>query len=338
MTHGVRNVRPDAWVSATPLADGGAGTLDVLLDAIGGTKRFADTVDPWGTKRRAPIALLGEGVACVETAAAVTGDALTAGSEGTGTLIRTAAEMVGPEGTILVGVGGTASTDGGVGLARSLGWAFFDEGGRPLGPGGGALENLRYIDRPTEPLHAKVIGLCDVEVPLPMSAEMFASQKGASLEEIQALKRGLENLAEVVHDTLDLDLSRLPFGGAGGGIAAGLVAFLGAELRSGFQYVADAVHLADLIDMADAVITGEGRFDEQSLKGKVPAGVAAMAHEHGVPCLGLFGDLSVAERIALNAGFSDVLDLRRLESEGNSTDPAEMLTFATEALVRRQPF
>ena len=338
MTHGVRNVRPEAWVSATPLADGGAGTVEVLLDAVGGTKRFADTVDPWGTKRRAPIALLEDHVACIETAVSSTGDPLRADSEGVGTLIRAAVEMCGPDATILVGVGGTASTDGGVGLARALGWGFFDEGGRPLPPGGGSLELLRYIDRPTEPLAAKVIGLCDVDIPLDMSAEMFGPQKGASPDQVELLARGLQNLAEIVRDTLAVDLFGLPHGGAGGGIGAGLVAFLGAELRSGFSYVADAVHLADLIGMADAVITGEGRFDEQSLKGKVPAGVAAMAHEHGVPCLGLFGHLSVSERMALNAGFSDVLDLRAIETEGMPTDPGEILTSATEALVRRQPF
>lgn len=338
MTHGVRNVRPDAWVSATPLADGGGGTLEVLLDAIGGVKRYADTVDPWGARCRAPIAVLNDQVAFLETAASSTGDALRADSEGTGTLIRAAAEMIEPQGTILVGVGGTASTDGGVGLARALGWGFFDEGGRPLGPGGGNLEKVRYIDPPSDPLQATVIGLCDVDVPLGMSAEMFAAQKGASPDEVEQLGRGLVNLAGIVRDTLEVDLSRAPFAGAGGGLGAGLIAFLGAELRSGFHYVADAVHLADLIEVADAVITGEGRFDEQSLKGKVPVGVATMAREHGVPCLGLFGDLSVTERIALNAGFADVLDLRGVEGEGRAVAPAEILTSATEVLVRRQPF
>ncbi|MFP5351972.1 MAG: glycerate kinase [Actinomycetota bacterium] len=338
MTHGVRNVRPEAWVSATPLADGGAGTLEVLLDAVGGVKRFADTVDPWGAKRRAPIALLNSNVACIETAASSSGDPLRADSEGIGTLIKAAAEMCGAGGTVLVGVGGTMSTDGGVGLARALGWGFFDEGGRPLPAGGGSLAELRYIDRPSEPLDVTVIGLCDVDIPLEMSAEMFGPQKGASPDQVELLTRGLVNLADIVRGTLDIDLSSLPFGGAGGGIGAGLVAFVGAELRSGFSYIADAVHLADLIGMADAVITGEGRFDEQSLRGKVPAGVAAMAHEHGVPCLGLFGHLSVSERMALNAGFSDVLDLRGVEMDGKPADPGELLTSATEALVRRQPF
>src|SRR5688572_14041461 len=134
MTHGVRNVRPEAWVSATPLADGGAGTLEVLLDAVGGVKRYSDTVDPWGTKRRAPIALLDDRVACIETAVSSAGDPLRADSEGVGNLVRAAVEMCGSDVTVLVGVGGTASTDGGVGLARALGWGFFDEGGRPLPP------------------------------------------------------------------------------------------------------------------------------------------------------------------------------------------------------------
>lgn len=338
MTHGVRNVRPDAWVSSTPMADGGGGTLDVLVDAVGGAKRFADTVDPWGARSRAPIALLNDRVAFVETASPTSGDSMRADSEGVGRLIRAAAEMTGPGGTILVGVGGTASTDGGVGLARALGWGFFDERGQPLPGGGGSLENLAYIDPPAEPLEINVVGLCDVDARLGESAALFAPQKGASPDEVERLRRGLSNLGDIVRNAVEVDVARLPFAGAGGGIAAGLVAFLGAELKPGFAYIADIVHLADLIDTADAVITGEGRFDEQSLKGKVPVGVAMLAREQGVPCLGLFGEMSVTERAALNAGFADVLDLRGIEPTTRSDDPAEAVTSATETLVRRQPF
>ncbi len=338
MIEGVRNVRPDAWVTSTPLADGGSGTLEVLVDAVGGDKCFADTVDPWGRKRRRRFALLNDRVAFVETASESIGDPLRADSEGVGNLIRVAAEMVGREGTILVGVGGTASTDGGLGLARALGWKFLTDRGESLPPGGGSLVNVAHIDPPAERLEVKVVGLCDVDVPLDQSAELFAPQKGASREEVERLRRGLSHLGDIVRDTMGVDLAALAFGGAGGGVGAGLAAFLGGELRSGFRYVADVVHLADLIDVADAVITGEGRFDEQSLKGKVPAGVAGLAHDHGVPCLGLFGALSVSERTALNAGFADVMDLRAVDSEAAPADAAAALTAATEALIRRQPF
>lgn len=339
MTHGVRNARPDAWVSSTPLADGGGGTLGVLSDALGGYKRFIDTVDPWGTRCRVPIAVFDGGVAVLETAWPVTGDALRADSEGVGRAIRAAAEIVGPDGTVLVGVGGTASTDGGVGLATALGWRFFDERNEPLQPGGGALEGLRYIDPPSDPVKVKVIGLCDVDVGIDRAADMFAPQKGASEEEAGRLQRGLENLTDIVRGTTDIDLGRVAFGGSGGGIGAGLVAFLGAELRSGFRYVAEAAHLDELIRSADAVITGEGRFDEQSLKGKAPVGVAGMAHALGVPCLGLFGEISVPERSVLNAGFADVLDLTR-DPEGSASAalPADAVTTATETLIGRQPF
>lgn len=338
MTHGVRNVRPQAWVSASPLADGGGGTLDVLVDAVGGTKQFTDTVDPWGMKRRVAIGLLNESVAFIESAAETTGDALRADSLGVGRLIRVAADIVGPDGTVLVGVGGTASTDGGVGLARALGWRFLDERSQLLPAGAGSLEDLRYIDPPAERISIRVVGLCDVDVPIDQSAEMFAPQKGASSVEVDRLGRGLSNLCDVIRDTIEVDVRGLSFGGAGGGIGAGLVAFLGAELRSGFSYVADVMNLSDLIETADAVLTGEGRFDEQSLKGKVPVGVAGIARELGVPCLGLFGDISVSERTALNAGFSDVLDLRGIPEGTLPADPAGSVTAATEALVRRQPF
>lgn len=339
MTHGVRNARPDAWVSSAPLADGGSGTLSVLSDALEGSKRFVDTVDPWGARCRVPIAVLDGGVALLETAWPVTGDALRADSEGVGRSLRAAAEIVGPGGTVLVAVGGTVSTDGGVGLATALGWRFFNERNEPLRPGGGALEDLRYIDPPSDPLQVNVIGLCDVDVGLDRTAGMFAPQKGASEEEVGRLQRGLENLADIVRGTTDIDLGRVAFGGSGGGIGAGLVAFLGAELRSGFGYVAEAAHLHEMVEMADAVITGEGRFDEQSLAGKAPVGLAGMAHGLGVPCLGLFGEISVPERSVLNAGFADVLDLTR-DPEGSDSAalPAEAVTVATETLIARQPF
>lgn len=340
MVEGVRGVDPSAIVSSAPLADGGGGTLDALLDALGGARSFETTVDPWGARARVPMALLANDDVCIETATSVAGDALTADSHGTGLLLRRAGEIVEGSGRVLVAVGGTVSTDGGTGLARALGWSFLDSEGREVPPGGAGLERIARVQPPVVPVQVEVVGLCDVEAPLTGqagSARSFAPQKGASPEQVEVLERGLLNLARIVRSHLGVDLDEVRFAGAGGGIAAGLRAFAGAELRSGFEFVSKAMRLRSLIAASDVVITGEGRFDEQSLAGKAPVGVARASHELGIPCLGLFGELASPAKAALTAGFSDVLSLRDEFGAGAIADASTVLTEATRLLLSRQP-
>ena len=340
MAEGVRKVDPSAILSSAPVADGGAGTLDALLDAIGGERRFETTVDPWGGRLRTAVALLSNGDVCIETATSLQGDPLTADSYGVGLLIRQALELTQGEGRVLVAVGGTASTDGGTGLARALGWAFLDEGGREVPQGGAGLGHIASIRAPENPTPTSIVGLCDVKAPLTGeagSAYRFASQKGASPDQVDVLERGLLNLTTQVRAHLGRDLEKVDHAGAGGGIAAGLHAFAGAELRSGFDQVCEAMRLRGLISSADFVITGEGRFDEQSIAGKAPVGVARVAHELGIPCLGLFGELASPPKVALTAGFSDVLSLRDVFGPEATSEPASLLTDATQMLLSRQP-
>lgn len=340
MAEGVRRVDPSAILSCAPVADGGEGTIDALIDALGGERSFETTVDPWRKRARCAIAMLSSGDVCVEAATTLTGDPLTADSEGLGRLIRRAAELLHDDGRVLVAVGGTASTDGGTGLARSLGWSFLDGDGTEVPPGGAGLASIAQIKRPERPLDVAILGLCDVNAPLTGhdgSARSFAPQKGATSEQVELLERGLENLATVARSELHVDLQKVDFAGAGGGIAAGLHMFAGAELRSGFSFVSDAMRLPSLISSMDFVITGEGRFDEQSVAGKAPVGVARAAHEIGVPCLGLFGELASPAKVALTAGFSDVLSVRESLEDSERKDPGESLTEATQLLVSRQP-
>ena len=340
MAEGVRRVDPTAILSSAPVADGGAGTLDALIDAIGGERHFETTVDPWGARLRSAIAMLSNGDVCIETAASQTGDPLTADSYGIGLLIRRAAELIGESGRVLVAVGGTVSTDGGTGLARALGWRFMDSEGEDVPGGGLGLERIVRVEPPQDRAQIPVVALCDVKAPLTGeggSARCFAPQKGASPDQVEVLERGLLNLARVVRSQRGTDLGKVGYAGAGGGIAAGLHVFVGAELRSGFDVVADAMRLRALVSSADFVITGEGRFDEQSVTGKAPVGVARVARELGIPCLGLFGEMGSPPKVALTAGFSDVLNLTETFGPKPKDEPATLLTEATQVLLSRQP-
>lgn len=336
MAEGIRAAVPDAVVSLCPVADGGEGTLAALLDALGGSKAYLSATDPWDRPARFPVAFLDDGTVCCETSSSASGDPRAADSHGIGVLLKRVLDER-PGTHIALGIGGTASTDGGTGLARALGWRFLDANGRDLPPGGAALSELYTIAPPERPIEGTVVGLCDVDAPLTGptgSAARFAPQKGAGPEDVVILERGLERLAEVTRSELGIDLGALEGAGAGGGIGAGVVAFCAGSLVSGFDHVASALRLRTRIEAADLVITGEGRFDEQSLQGKASAGVARLSHETGVPCLGIFGSLGVPLATVLGAGFSDALTI---PVSADGVAPAAGLTRAAEALMLRQP-
>lgn len=339
IAEGVRSAHPASVISLCPIADGGEGTLAALLDAVGGIKRFVTGTDPWGRRARIPVAVLEDGTLCVESASSVAGDPVLADSSGLGSALAEVAATE-PDVMVLIGIGGTASTDGGVGLGRALGWRFLDGDGEPIARGGAGLVDLHRIIPPETPVPITVKGLCDVDAPLTGadgSARRFAPQKGATPEEVDVLERGLQRLAEVVHADLGIDVHAVPRAGAGGGIAAGVAAFCGGELTSGFEYLADALGLRSRIDASDLVITGEGRFDEQSIQGKASAGIARLSHERGVPCLGLFGQMTVSMPAALGTGFSDVATVDASTPPGEPADAATRLVAAASTLLSRQP-
>jgi glycerate kinase len=287
-----------------PIADGGEGTVDCLVAATGGRKMFAAVTGPLGNRVSAAWGLLGDGRTAVLEMAAASGlplvprdkrNPLLTTTFGTGELIKAALDH-GLE-RIIIGIGGSATVDGGVGLAQALGGRFRDAESREIGPGGAELERLAHVDlEKLDPRarQAEILVASDVQNPLTGpdgAARVFGPQKGATPEQVERLERGLRRLAECIRRDLGVDVERLPGGGAAGGLGAALVAFLGARLQSGIDLVLDALRFAEHLRGASLVITGEGRMDDQSLRGKAALGVARRARQAGVPCLAVVGRL-----------------------------------------------
>ena len=284
-----------------PVADGGDGTLDALVAGVGGSVMGVIARGPLGLPVRAHLAQLADGTGVVEMAQA-SGLALVpvqdrdptrASSIGTGELIKGAFARR-PK-RILVALGGSATVDGGTGLARALGVRFLDVNGRELPDGGGALGSLARIDATKLDPRVRatpLIALADVTNPLlgpEGAAEVFGPQKGATRADVATLERGLARLAERLSVDLGADVAELPGAGAAGGAGA-MLAALGAELQPGAQVVLDALRFGERLTGAALVVTGEGRLDRQSLSGKAPVAVARSAANVGVPCAGIVGE------------------------------------------------
>jgi glycerate kinase len=301
---GWRRAVPDAVVDLAPMADGGEGTLDTLVQALGGRRVVRRVSGPLGDPVEAEYGVIdgrGGPMGVVEMARA-SGLGLTAESRrdpmrattrGTGELILAAAE----EGadSVLVCIGGSATNDGGAGMAQALGVRLLDEQGADILSGGEGLLRLARID--ATPLHPlvrslRVVVATDVDNPLtgPLGASaVYGPQKGASPENVAVLDRALAHYAAVIHRDLGIDVRDVPGAGAAGGLGAGLIVFLGARLRPGAEVVMEAVGLERRLERADLVVTGEGTFDEQSLRGKAPGAVLTLARAHGVPAVVLCG-------------------------------------------------
>ncbi|MCK9519095.1 MAG: glycerate kinase [Dehalococcoidia bacterium] len=291
---GVGAMRPGWDVELLPLSDGGPGFVSALHTALGGDIRAALTHDPLGRKVVGRYLWVGgRGMVVVEAAQAnglfhlrtEERDALGADTFGVGELLAAAARDE-PR-TLLVGVGGSATTDGGAGMARALGARFFDASGQELGPGGGELLRLDRIEWEAPRWASQVpeiVVATDVTNPLTGpsgAAQVYGPQKGATPDDVTVLDRALARYAEVVRRDLGTDIAAVAGGGAAGGLAAGIVAFLGGRIESGFEVVAEATGLRERIAAADVVITGEGSFDAQSLQGKTTGRLLALATEVG---------------------------------------------------------
>lgn len=322
MALGARDAFPDAELRTQPLADGGEGSLECIAAARPVSTTTVTAEDAYGTAVQARV--LDDGAALMiavhETqrlaARPTPAAALRASSRGTGLALVEARRMF-PGREIVVWIGGTASTDGGAGAAQAAGWRLLDAQGRHVAPGGAALRSLARIEPPPEPFPPPVTGACDVVNQLlgeRGAAHVFASQKGAGSSEMQVLEDGLVNLAECVRRDVGVDLESLPYGGAGGGLGAGLVAFFAAELDDGFARVARETRLTDAIRWADAVVTGEGRVDAGSLGGKVTDNVARLCAHADTPCFVVTGEIALpaallpAEQALGAAGVVSVVD------------------------------
>lgn len=338
MREGASRSDPGARVIECPLADGGEGSVDVLLEHLGGVRHEVAVRRADGRPARAAFAELNDGRSAVEMAAA-SGlssmralDPLRASSLGTGDLIEAASRS---SESVIVFVGGSASTDGGTGAARAVGWEFDDRDGRPIPLGGGGLNALSALRRPSSSRLLDVLGACDVSNTLigpDGAARVFAPQKGATANDVVALERGLEHLAATVLDELNVDIASIPHGGAGGGMGAGLVAFFGGRLTSGFEIVARAANLDAALARADLVITGEGRLDATSFSGKVVSGVVTRARAAKVPCAAVVGASDISEASARDHGIDHLVTLADSTPD---TDPQAGIAQAVEMLLRR---
>jgi len=338
---GVSLAAPDAALVLVPIADGGDGTVDALVAATHGERRTLRVRGPLGDPVEAGYGLIdGRSTAVIEMAKAAglalvppeRRDPRVTTTYGVGELLQNAYE--GGARHFIVGIGGSATNDGGAGMAQALGYHLLDGNGHDLSPGGLALTRLARIA--VEGVHANwkettVEVACDVTNPLtgPTGASaVYGPQKGATPEMVAELDAALKHFAEVIRHDLGVDVEQLPGAGAAGGLGAGLVAFTGAKLRPGAEMVMEALHLDERLKGADLVITGEGRLDSQTARfGKGPAAVARHARNAGIPVVAIGG--SVADETDLRLLFDG---LEATVVEPGSLD--EALAQAGPLLVR----
>ena len=299
----ILRVRPGAEVVAVPVADGGEGSVDAFLAAMGGERIEVPVHGPHMEEMTGFYGLLPDGTAVIEMAAAaglpLVGDRLepdTATTYGVGELMAAAAEQGAQR--IILGLGGSATNDGGCGAAAALGVRFMRADGSVFIPAGGTLNEIDSIDMSgRRPLPAVTV-MCDIDNPLcgPSGASaVFGPQKGADSAMVQRLDENLAHLAAVIGRDLGLQVKDVPGAGAAGGMGGGSLAFWGGQLQMGIQTVLDTVGFDELVEGAKLVFTGEGRLDSQSLRGKVIDGVAKRARKHGVPVVAVVG--AVAEDV-----------------------------------------
>lgn len=320
----IASVVPGAAIVVKPMADGGEGTAQAML-ALSSSNGLAAGNGQWIKKTvTGPLPdirvcagfawFAAEKMAVVEMATA-SGLGLLVPQEknplktttyGTGQLIQAGMDYGAQR--ILLAVGGSATVDGGTGAATAMGWKFLDKDGREVGPGGGQLLDVAKIIPPANQPRLGVEVLCDVDNPLcgeQGAARIYGPQKGATQEMVEVLEAGLENFAELVQRQLGCDIANLPGAGAAGGLAAGAVAFMGAKLVRGVETVISWTRLDQAMAGADWVITGEGCFDEQSLRGKVVAGVAKAARNAGAKVAVLAGQVLLPREKYRDLGVAD---------------------------------
>lgn len=320
VAEGWREVAAGDELLIRPLADGGPGFVAVLAEAVGGRRVPVPTVDPLGRPVSGEILLTDDGTAYVESAqacglhllAAAERDPKATTSYGLGTLLTAAVEYGAR--TVVVGLGGSATNDAGAGMLTALGVTPLDAAGLALPYGGAALVGVAGLDGAPRLRKAALVAATDVDNPLlgPHGASaVYGPQKGATPADVPLLDAALARFAAVLERELPgcpANLGALPGGGAAGGLGAAILA-LGGRCESGIGLVSRAIGLPAALDAADLVITGEGCFDHQSLRGKVVAGVAGAARDRGVPCVVLAGQVHTGRREAASAGVTEAYSL-----------------------------
>ncbi len=310
-------------VVTIPVADGGEGSVDAFLKALGGEKIALSVQGPYGEQIQSFWGILKDGTAVIEMAAAAgltlaekNLNPLKTTTYGLGQLISHALDKKCKK--IIVGMGGSATNDGGAGAAAALGVRFLDRQGRAFVPVGGTLCEIDKIDiSGLDPRIKKteMVAMSDIDNPLTGeqgAAYVFGPQKGGNLHQIAQLDAGLAHLAQIIRRDIKMEVEHLPGAGAAGGLGAGMVAFLGATMQMGINAVLDAVAFESLIEGANLIITGEGKLDQQSLRGKVVIGVAKRAQKKAVPVLAVVGAAEIPLRALRQYGIISVFTINRL--------------------------
>jgi glycerate kinase len=318
MSEGILKAIPNAEILAIPMADGGEGTAEILTFNAGGRMHTVSVSDPLGRKVNAEFGLSADGQTAYLEMAVASGLRLLPSHErnplltttfGTGELIRAAVTKGAKQ--LILGIGGSATTDGGIGMAAALGWHFLDKNGKDLNPIGENLARIQKIIPPNTSLLLDIQVACDVTAPLygpSGAAYVYAPQKGADAEMVVKLDEGLRHLSTIVQRDFGVDLAQVEGTGAAGGLGFGLLFFLKATLKEGVKIVMEQTGFEEKLKGVDLIFTGEGKIDEQTLQGKLIAGIAQAAQQKHIPVFALSGTLSVSpeeiQRIGLNCAMS----------------------------------
>lgn len=322
MSGAIRTAYPRVKLTSIPVADGGEGSVDAFLTAMGGEKVYCLVQGPYGKPVNAFYGRIGD-VAVIEMAAAaglpLVGDdrrVADTTTYGVGQLMRAAIDAGAKK--LVVGLGGSSTNDGGCGAAAAMGVRFYDRTGHSFVPVGATLSDIDSISADrlyTKEKDVQIVTMCDIDNPLcgaQGAAAVFGPQKGATAEMVTMLDAGLAHLAWVAKRDLNADILHMPGAGAAGGMGGGMVAFFSSELQMGIETVLDTVGFDQLLADASLVLTGEGRIDGQSLRGKVVVGVARRAKKAKVPVFAVVGDIGDGSEAAYLEGVTGIFSINRV--------------------------
>jgi len=346
---GIYKVFPKAEVTLIPMADGGEGTVQSLVDATGGQVIKLAVKDPLMRDIEGFLGILGDKETAVIEMAAASGLDLLKEDEkdpwvtttfGTGQLIKKALDSGSKK--IIIGIGGSATNDGGAGMAEALGVKLLDGQGNQIIRGGGGLKELTSIDSSgLDPRISRVqiLVACDVNNPLVGengASQVYGPQKGADHKKVETLDENLKHFASIIKRDLDKDILEVPGAGAAGGLGGGLMAFLNSQLKPGFEIIKEIVDLEQKMKGADLVITGEGRIDFQTQFGKTPFGVAQVARKFGIPVIALAGTLGDGHQVLYEQGIDAMFSIldRPMDLESAKKDAPLLLKNTAERIMR----
>jgi len=349
ISEGIRRVLPAAQITQLPLSDGGEGLTETLIAAMAGRMLEQEVTAPMGNRVMARFGVAGDDTAIIEMAEAsglnlvppAQRNPLLATTFGTGELIRAALGQGCRH--LIIGIGGSATNDGGAGMAQALGVKMLNAQGEDIAPGAAGLLELDTIDMSAlDPRlsRTKISVACDVTNPLcgPRGASrVYGPQKGADAAAVDLMDRALARMAEVVKRDLDLDICELPGAGAAGGLGAGLAAFAGADLQPGLELVLEILQFDTLLSAGqDLIITGEGEINGSSLYGKVPVGVARRARQYGIPVLALVGNIGPDTKQVYAEGIIAIMSIAPgpITREQSMIRAGELLSDAAERALR----